>query len=60
MILVIDGTGISCEIALRWMSLADDKSTMVQIMAWCRQAASHLPDQMLTNVFVTNGVTDPQ
>ena len=39
----IDGWGISWEIALRWMSvdLTDDKSsTLVQVMAWCRQATS--------------------
>ena len=42
-ILVIDGSGISCEIALIWMSLdfIDDQSTLVQVMAWCRQATSH-------------------
>ena len=40
-ILVIDGWGISCEIALIWMSLdfADDQSTLVQVIAWCRRAA---------------------
>ena len=29
--------------ALRWMpqDLTDDKSTWVQVMAWCRQATSH-------------------
>ena len=33
---VIDGWGISCVLALRWMSLnfTDDKSTLVQVMAW--------------------------
>ena len=38
--LVIDGWCISGKIALRWMplSLADDKSTLVQVMAWCRQS----------------------
>ena len=42
-ILMIGGWGIACEIALRWMSLdfTDDKSTLIQVMAWCRQAASH-------------------
>ena len=42
-ILVIDGWGISVEIALIWMSLdfTDDQSTLVQVMAWCRQATSH-------------------
>ena len=40
---VIDGWGISCELALRWMSLnlTDDKSTLVQVMVWCRQATRH-------------------
>ena len=38
---------ISCEIALKWISLdlADDKSALVQVMAWCRQATSHYPGQ---------------
>ena len=41
-ILVIDGWGIFCEIALMWMSLdfTDDQSTLVQVMAWCRQATT--------------------
>ena len=44
---VIDGWGISCEIALIRMSLdfADDQSTLVQVMAWCRQATSHYLSQ---------------
>ena len=35
LILVIDGWGISCEIAFIWMSLylTDDKFTLVQVMA---------------------------
>ena len=43
LILVIGGLSISCEIALRWMSLdiTEDKSTLVQVMAWCRRATSH-------------------
>ena len=34
-ILVIHGWGVSCEIALLWMSLdfTDDQSTLVQVMA---------------------------
>ena len=44
---VIDGWGISCEIALIWMSLdfTDDQSTLVQVRAWCRQATSHYLSQ---------------
>ena len=36
-----------CEIALGWMSLdlTDDKSTLVQVVAWCRQATSHYRSQ---------------
>ena len=39
LILVIDGWDISHEISSRWMSLdlTDNKSTMVQVVAWCRQ-----------------------
>ena len=46
-ILVNDGWGISCEIALIWMSLdfTDDQSTLVQVMAWCCQATSHYLSQ---------------
>ena len=34
---------VSCEIVLIWMSLdfTDDQSALVQVMAWCRQPASH-------------------
>ena len=46
-ILVMDGWGISCGIALIWMSLdfTDDQSTLVQVMAWCHQATSHYLSQ---------------
>ena len=49
-ITVIDGWDTCCEIALRRMSLdlTDDKSTLVQVMAWCRQA----PETMLTQFSV--------
>ena len=35
------------KIAIRWMwlDLTDDKSTLVQVMAWCRQATSHYLSQ---------------
>ena len=44
---MIDGWVISCEIPLSRMSLnlTDDKSTLVQVMAWCRQATSHYLSQ---------------
>ena len=39
----IDILSICYEIALRYMpqDLANDKSTLVQVMAWCRQATGH-------------------
>ena len=56
------GWGISNEIALRWMplDLTDDKSTLVQVMAWCRQAASHYLNQCWPRSLSPNGVTRPQ
>ena len=48
--------------ALRWMSrdLTDDKSTSVQVMAWCRQATSHYPSQYWPRSMSPYGVTRPQ
>ena len=59
---VNDGWGISYEIALRWMplDLTDDKSTLVQVMAWCRQATSHYLSQCWPRSMSPNGVTRPQ
>ena len=53
------GWGISYEIALRWMplDLTDDKSTLVQVMAWCRQATSHYLSQYWPRSMPPNGVT---
>ena len=61
-ILVIDGWGISCEIALIWMSLdfTDDQSTLVQVMAWCRQATRHYLSQCWPRSLSPYGVTGPQ
>ena len=61
-ILVIDGWGISCKIALIWMSLdfADDQSTLVQVMAWCRQATSHYLSQCWPRSLSPYGVTRSQ
>ena len=60
--LVVDGWGISWEIALRWMSLdlTDEMSTLDQVMAWCRQAKSHYPSQSWPRSKSPNGVTRPQ
>ena len=61
-ILVIDGWGISWEIALIWMSLdfTDDQSTLDQVMAWCRQATSHYLSQCWPRSLLPYGVTRPQ
>ena len=61
-ILVTDGCDISSEIALRWTSrdLSDDKSTLIQVMAWCRQATSHFLNQCWPRSLPSYGVTRPQ
>ena len=61
-ILVIDGWGISCEIALIWMSLdfTDDQSILVQVMAWCHQATSHYLSQCWSRSLLPYGVTRPE
>ena len=61
-ILVIDGWGISCEIDIIWMSLdfTDDQSTLVQVMAWCRQATSHYLSQCWPRSPSLYGITKPQ
>ena len=42
LILVMDGWGLSCENALGMSTdPIDDWSALVQVMTWCRQAASH-------------------
>ena len=48
--------------ALRWMpqDLTDDKSTFVQVMAWCRQATSHYLSQCWPRSLSPYGVIRPQ
>ena len=62
LILVTDGYDISREIALRWTSLdlSDDKSTLVQVMAWCCQATSHYLNQCWPRSLLPYGVIKPQ
>ena len=62
LVLVNDGWGISYEIALRWMplDLTDDKLTLVQVMAWCRQATSYYLSKCWPRFVSPNGVTKPQ
>ena len=53
---------ISCEIVLRWtpQDLTDDKSILVQVMAWCRQATSYYLSQCWPRSLAPYGVTRPQ
>ena len=48
--------------AMRWMpkALTNDKSTLVQVMAWCRQATSHCLSQSWPMSMSPYGVTRPQ
>ena len=48
--------------ALRWIpqDLIDDKSTLVQVMAWGRQATSHYLSQCWPSSMSPYGVTRPQ
>ena len=59
---LIDCWDISCEIALRWLSLdfTDGKSTWVRVMAWCRQAASHYLSQSWPCSMLPYDITNPQ
>ena len=60
--LSIYGWGISFQIAHRWLpeDFPDDKLTLVQVMAWCRQATSHYMSQFGPRSLSPNGVTRPQ
>ena len=62
LILVTDGWGIYCKIALGWLPLdyICDKSTLVQVMAWCRQATSHYLSQCWPRSMSPCGITRPQ
>ena len=48
--------------ALLWMpqDLTDDKSILVQVMAWCRQATSHYLSQCWLSLLSPYGVARPQ
>ena len=48
--------------AFRWMlqDFNDDKSTLVQVMAWCRQATSHYLSQSWPRYMLSYGITRPQ
>ena len=52
----------SSDNVVTWMSrdLTDGKSTLVQVMAWCRQATSHYLSQCWPRSLTPYGVTRPQ
>ena len=62
LVLVIGIFTSSNDNALRWMpwDLTDDKSTLVQVMTWCRQATSHYLSQCWPSSMSPYGVTRPQ
>ena len=60
--LKIEILNIQVNITLEWMpeDFIGDKSTLVQVMAWCRQAASHCLNQWWPSLMSPYGVTRPQ
>ena len=62
LILTINFISIFCEIALRWMPqhLTDHHSTLVQVMAWCRQATSPYLSQCWPRSLSPYDVVRPQ
>ena len=62
LVLLTDISRSSHDNALRWMpqDLTDAKSTLVQVMAWCRQATSHYLSQCWPRSLSPHGVTRPQ
>ena len=60
--LLIDIFKSSYDYVLKWMpqDLTDDKSTLVQAMAWCRQATSHYLNQCWPRSPTPYGATRPQ
>ena len=61
-ILLLDILSTSFEICHKWVPLnpVDDKSALVQVMAWCRQAPSHYLNQCWPRSLMPYGITRPQ
>ena len=53
---------VSKDNALRWMlrDLINDKSILVQVLAWCHQATSHYLCQCWPSSMLPYGITRPQ
>ena len=62
LISMINILSIFCAIVIRWMlqQLTDHQSTLVQAMAWCRQATSHYLSQCWPRPLSPYGITRPQ
>ena len=62
LVLLIDISRSSHDNALRWLpqDLTDDKSTLVQVMAWCHQATSHYLSKCWLSSLSPYGVARPQ
>ena len=62
LISTINILSIFCEIATRWMPqhFTDHKSTLVQVMTWCRQATSHYLNQCWHRSMSPYGAIRPQ
>ena len=58
----IDVLRFSCKIPLRWMpkDLTGGYSTLVHVMAWCRQAPSHYLSQYWPRSLWPHGLTSAQ
>ena len=62
-LILLIGIFISCkDNAPRWMprDFTDDKSALVRVMAWCRQATSHYRNQCWSRSLPPCGVTRPR
>ena len=60
---MINGLRLSYEIAVRWISLDlydSNKSILVQVMVWCRQATSHHLNQCWPGSMTPYVITRPQ
>ena len=62
LVLLISSFRSSHDNSLRWMpqDLTDNKSTLVQVMAWCRQATSHYLSQCWLSSLSPYGVARPE
>ena len=62
-LIIQNSSWIPCrEIVLKWMpqNFTDVNSTMVQVMAWCRQATSHYPSQCWSRSLSPFDINKPQ